>query len=133
MRAAHSHCSSESACSLFFFQAEDGIRDIGVTGVQTCALPICVDGGKKIRGVKIQIAVEKYGIPLAIDISPANTHDTKGIIPVLRDIAGQGFRGPALADLGYRGQRLAKLAETLGLTIEPIARGRDGKFFPAGI
>ena len=26
----------------FFFQAEDGIRDIGVTGVQTCALPICL-------------------------------------------------------------------------------------------
>src|SRR5437867_8576260 len=28
----------------FFFQAEDGIRDRTVTGVQTCALPIC-DGG----------------------------------------------------------------------------------------
>src|SRR2546427_4317182 len=27
---------------LFFFQAEDGIRDLTVTGVQTCALPICV-------------------------------------------------------------------------------------------
>ena len=27
-------------CS-FFFQAEDGIRDHCVTGVQTCALPIC--------------------------------------------------------------------------------------------
>src|SRR5207237_4661254 len=26
-----------------FFQAEDGIRDSSVTGVQTCALPICVD------------------------------------------------------------------------------------------
>src|SRR5206468_4763250 len=25
----------------FFFQAEDGIRDLIVTGVQTCALPIC--------------------------------------------------------------------------------------------
>src|SRR5438876_7359183 len=25
----------------FFFQAEDGIRDGRVTGVQTCALPIC--------------------------------------------------------------------------------------------
>src|SRR5207249_9511222 len=25
----------------FFFQAEDGIRDRNVTGVQTCALPIC--------------------------------------------------------------------------------------------
>src|SRR5258707_14866961 len=28
----------------FFFQAEDGIRDIGVTGVQTCALPIYMRG-----------------------------------------------------------------------------------------
>src|SRR5256886_4331672 len=27
-------------CVLFFFQAEDGIRDLTVTGVQTCALPI---------------------------------------------------------------------------------------------
>src|SRR5260370_18871752 len=27
-------------CCLFFFQAEDGIRDSSVTGVQTCALPI---------------------------------------------------------------------------------------------
>src|SRR3712207_6071370 len=29
----------------FFFQAEDGIRDIGVTGVQTCALPISTNQG----------------------------------------------------------------------------------------
>src|SRR2546430_13356926 len=29
-------------CLLFFFQAEDGIRDLTVTGVQTCALPISV-------------------------------------------------------------------------------------------
>src|SRR2546430_15699620 len=27
-------------CIFFFFQAEDGIRDLTVTGVQTCALPI---------------------------------------------------------------------------------------------
>src|SRR5256885_5275324 len=27
----------------FFFQAEDGIRDYKVTGVQTCALPICLE------------------------------------------------------------------------------------------
>src|SRR3712207_7304729 len=33
----------------FFFQAEDGIRDIGVTGVQTCALPIC--GACACRGI----------------------------------------------------------------------------------
>src|SRR5262249_56081883 len=29
-----------ACCILFFFQAEDGIRDWSVTGVQTCALPI---------------------------------------------------------------------------------------------
>src|SRR5690606_41052606 len=29
-------------CTFFFFQAEDGIRDFHVTGVQTCALPILV-------------------------------------------------------------------------------------------
>src|ERR1039457_5846114 len=28
---------------IFFFQAEDGIRDYKVTGVQTCALPICIN------------------------------------------------------------------------------------------
>src|SRR3712207_8333947 len=32
---------SQNIMFFFFFQAEDGIRDIGVTGVQTCALPIC--------------------------------------------------------------------------------------------
>src|SRR5699024_12223001 len=34
----------------FFFQAEDGIRDRNVTGVQTCALPICpADSGRPQR------------------------------------------------------------------------------------
>ena len=36
--------------TLFFFQAEDGIRDVAVTGVQTCALPICKRG---VKGEKI--------------------------------------------------------------------------------
>src|SRR5437763_5252819 len=45
-----STCSPCTPCSavltvpsllFFFFQAEDGIRDTSVTGVQTCALPIC--------------------------------------------------------------------------------------------
>src|SRR6266496_1121060 len=32
--------ANRSPFLLFFFQAEDGIRDLYVTGVQTCALPI---------------------------------------------------------------------------------------------
>src|SRR6266446_426 len=35
----------------FFFQAEDGIRDYKVTGVQTCALPILIVAGSLIRSV----------------------------------------------------------------------------------
>src|SRR5437016_8365325 len=34
----------------FFFQAEDGIRDWSVTGVQTCALPICSPGRRTGTG-----------------------------------------------------------------------------------
>src|ERR1700684_1644435 len=92
-----------------------------------------IDGGKKIRGVKIQIAVEKYGIPLVIDVAPANRHDTKAIVPVLRELADGGFQGPALGDLGYRGKRLAEAGQALGITVETVARGRDGQFVPAGI
>src|SRR2546426_3884279 len=36
-------------CVFFFFQAEDGIRDYKVTGVQTCALPILVLVGPKTK------------------------------------------------------------------------------------
>src|SRR6266511_4921470 len=40
----------------FFFQAEDGIRDFHVTGVQTCALPIRDDRGR---------ACQRFGPPAA--------------------------------------------------------------------
>src|SRR5206468_8016916 len=35
----------------FFFQAEDGIRDLIVTGVQTCALPICLPAGPRLAAL----------------------------------------------------------------------------------
>ncbi len=53
------------------------------------------DGGKKIKGIKVHLAVDKYGFPLAITVSPANVHDSKGIVPVLHQPAG--FKGTALA------------------------------------
>src|SRR5207302_3327483 len=36
----------------FFFQAEDGIRDFHVTGVQTCALPICLAAVPRVELVR---------------------------------------------------------------------------------
>src|SRR5699024_12097809 len=38
---------------VFIFQAEDGIRDRNVTGVQTCALPISIDKSKKLPGLSV--------------------------------------------------------------------------------
>src|SRR6266853_1758 len=39
----------------FFFQAEDGIRDLTVTGVQTCALPICPAGAGGNRAAAVHV------------------------------------------------------------------------------
>src|SRR5438046_3580062 len=49
-----------SVFSLFFFQAEDGIRDWSVTGVQTCALPI---SGTGPDGVSINPNLSQDNIP----------------------------------------------------------------------
>src|SRR5256885_6732247 len=55
----------------FFFQAEDGIRDYKVTGVQTCALPIFLFGLPLIAGVLVTaldtllvLWLSRYGIRL---------------------------------------------------------------------
>src|SRR5690606_40893341 len=45
-----------------FFQAEDGIRDFHVTGVQTCALPICLTG---VAGIVIGDAEVVHGAVIA--------------------------------------------------------------------
>src|SRR5690349_11302055 len=98
------------------------------------------DGGKKIKGSiveaprsMIHLAVDKYGFPLAIHVSAANIHDSKGIVPVLHQLAGRGFKGTALGDLSYRGQRLSKAGEALGITIQPSAGDHGGTFIPESI
>jgi transposase len=91
------------------------------------------DGGKKIKGIKIHLAVDKYGFALAINVSPANRHDSKGLVPVLHQLASRGFKGTALGDLSYRGQRLFKAGAALGITIQPSVGGHGGTFIPEGI
>src|SRR2546427_4878471 len=61
----------------FFFQAEDGIRDLTVTGVQTCALPISL-----ARGIEIRFA--EAGRPLPE-----------------RGVVAQGPRGSDAIAVGY--------------------------------
>ena len=46
---------------IFFFQAEDGIRDRFVTGVQTCALPIYLVARREERLAQVGRACEAKG------------------------------------------------------------------------
>src|SRR6266545_3732539 len=58
--ARHSTVTVAAVCLVFFFQAEDGIRDKLVTGVQTCALPI--SQGSQRRFVVTNLAGHPRGI-----------------------------------------------------------------------
>src|SRR3712207_7119065 len=63
-------------CIFFFFQAEDGIRDIGVTGVQTCALPIF----KYNLGVLSDAKARKYIDGIAFHWYAGDVwHELKGV------------------------------------------------------
>src|SRR5256886_8511980 len=57
---------------VFFFQAEDGIRDLTVTGVQTCDLPIC-DGARQeaLEGQQhVERQLDEYGLEVGHDLRP---------------------------------------------------------------
>src|SRR5260370_18871710 len=54
----------------FFFQAEDGIRDSSVTGVQTCALPICYSGQHDQGAAGRLPRLHRYGRHAAQMVSP---------------------------------------------------------------
>src|SRR2546430_16989074 len=52
----------------FFFQAEDGIRDLTVTGVQTCALPI------SYRGESLYLILGNRGVCMSKPLRPRPGH-----------------------------------------------------------
>src|SRR5216683_6488801 len=58
----------------FFFQAEDGIRDLIVTGVQTCALPISLKGVYRIDASTLaqmkKEAIVMHPLPRVDEIAP---------------------------------------------------------------
>src|SRR2546430_5427138 len=70
----------------FFFQAEDGIRDLTVTGVQTCALPIST-----VRRVSLPIDQPTEEVDLLLEDTSAVV--TAGQLDSLRveDIGGRRF------------------------------------------
>src|SRR2546426_12170982 len=93
----------------FFFQAEDGIRDYKVTGVQTCALPISrrrasasgflateraepalesADGGAEGRGYR-HLEEEVVGVAGPLEGDEVLVRDLVGVKGHLVDVAGE--------------------------------------------
>src|SRR5256885_6762625 len=66
---------TESCGGLFFFQAEDGIRDYKVTGVQTCALPISRAAARSPRYSRTMLtrsrAVTSWCSRIVTSVSPS--------------------------------------------------------------
>src|SRR2546429_1071460 len=58
---------------VFFFQAEDGIRDVAVTGVQTCALPIFQLVVGNLDAVRTELAGQGVGISEVQQMGPEGT------------------------------------------------------------
>src|SRR2546429_1988951 len=84
---------------VFFFQAEDGIRDVAVTGVQTCALPI-----SRILGGTLAFNYQKPFAALTIDLFKGLSYKTTwnyygynlktpADLPGLQPIGSEGFNG----------------------------------------
>src|SRR2546427_11041616 len=102
----------------FFFQAEDGIRDLTVTGVQTCALPISAtispanswpmtSGGLRRPCAQASHSAMCRSVPhtpawrTAISTSPGPA-DGLGTVATLRPGAGRSFRMACMAGSGKR-------------------------------
>src|SRR2546427_9318033 len=86
----------------FFFQAEDGIRDLTVTGVQTCALPISALGLEVVEGTVVVVWV-------------ASRADLHGLQTQGGDFVQHGVKGEMFIDgIKHADRNLAQVTGRLG-------------------
>src|SRR5256886_11511713 len=128
---------------VFFFQAEDGIRDLTVTGVQTCALPICRlfaealarkghtvfatmrdPGGRNAKNAsEIRTLAEKDSLPIYV-LEMDVTDDASVERAVDAAVAKAGRIDVAINNAGYVVSGLAE-----AVTTEQAQRLMDTNFF----
>src|SRR5699024_12165047 len=90
---------------LFFFQAEDGIRDRNVTGVQTCALPISGD---------FSLAADGFYVKDGKIVGPTNLMTVAGnFFDVLKDVihVGNDLTFSPMSMNGYIGSPSLKIKQ----------------------
>src|SRR2546429_7821555 len=87
----------------FFFQAEDGIRDVAVTGVQTCALPI--------------LGKARYSWVTLVPLSFVATTTLVAGYQSIRDIFWPQTLNPATTTQGYINTSLTALIMTAAVIV----------------
>src|SRR6266540_5983711 len=126
--------SISNFCLFFFFQAEDGIRDRDVTGVQTCALPILpLSIGGAI--VALLLTGKQLTTPVWIGILMLMGIVTKNAI-MLVEFAVEAIREGkkrdfAIIDAGIKRARpivMTTIAMTAGMMPSALAFGAGGEF-----
>src|SRR6266850_5362014 len=99
----------------FFFQAEDGIRDYKVTGVQTCALPIFLFASVRTGGEETERFTD--AVKGWIDVTLEER------VPVL--VAGLGNPGPVTAEAHRLGITVMALCGNVKQARDHAANGVD--------
>src|SRR2546425_6445453 len=117
--------------AFFFFQAEDGIRDKLVTGVQTCALPICARAANRLVDILELLAASRDGLALR-EVSARLGAPKSSLLPLLRALTARGYLaqgraleyrlGPGALDLGAAAPAHRDLVE--------VARPAGGDLLP---
>src|SRR6266536_4165702 len=102
-------------CSFFFFQAEDGIRDPLVTGVQTCALPICLRLGSPVPAEVGQHAEDDGGEGDS-EHEPECVHAAR---PRAAQALAESVKGASGIRSLQRSRSSASCAESSAFTYEP--------------
>src|SRR3712207_692589 len=102
----------------FFFQAEDGIRDMGVTGVQTCALPVT---SRRTFVLDTSVLLSDPGAPLRM-----GAHDV--VLPLV--VIGELEDKRNHPELGWFARQALRLLDDLrvrhGRLDAPVPVGEDG-------
>src|SRR5206468_3161387 len=102
----------------FFFQAEDGIRDLIVTGVQTCALPISFNiYPEDIEGVFEGLPVKEFCIFAANYIWPKRSMTGEQLVLALHLEPGQRLNNELRAEISARNQRLLNYKRIHGVVL----------------
>src|SRR5690606_40375565 len=78
----------------FFFQAEDGIRDFHVTGVQTCALPILTDVALVMANAMSRLAEERPELRQELESMQQRSLATNHEPPVSKRLSAPHRRPP---------------------------------------